>query len=235
MKYFLNRIAEIIFPQRCVVCDRALRSGSLGFCETCGNKIKYVNEPVCLKCGRPLEEISEYCDDCKKKKHYFIAGRFPYSYREISESVYRFKYNNRAEYAKTYAMAVKMNLADWVESIKADAFVPIPLHKKRQAKRGYNQAEEFAKELSKCFGIPMRSDLCARSKNTIPQKEFGMRARQNNVKKAFIIKKNDVKLSTIILVDDIFTTGSTIDSLAKEFLQAGVKKVYFISITAAGT
>jgi predicted amidophosphoribosyltransferase len=81
------------------------------------------------------------------------------------------------------------------------------------------------------MGIPVLTKLVKRTKNTIPQKELDLSARQNNLKKAFKLCRNDVKLNTIIIIDDIYTTGSTIDAVAEQFREAGVKKIYFVAIS----
>lgn len=230
-----NRVWDILFPRRCGVCDKALAKYEQGICSECIKKAVYIEEPVCVKCGRPITGMTVLCSDCMKNRREFEAGRFPLSYEWIGNSVYRFKYMNRPEYVTYYADVIMDKLGDFIKCINADAFVPVPLHKKRLAKRGYNQAEELSRELSKRTGIPTVANCVQRSRNTIPQKKFNKKARLINMKKAFIVRENSVKLKTIIVVDDIFTTGSTINSLSRELKASGVGKIYFITITAAGT
>ncbi len=110
------------------------------------------------------------------------------------------------------------------------AIIPVPLHKKRLHKRGYNQAEILAKELGKLIHIPVVTKLVVRQKNTVPQKALGATDRQNNLENAFKLEVNDVKLTTIVIIDDIYTTGSTIDAVARVLKAAGVKNVYYIAI-----
>jgi len=235
VKEKLNIVKAIIYPERCPVCEKIHTIGKQGFCKNCENKLSIISEPVCAGCGRKVEEFEYYCTDCKKQKHEFDGGRFLFSYEQMAASVYRFKYMNRPEYARTYAKAIYDNLNDWIDIINPDAFIAVPLNKKRLIKRGYNQAAELSIELSKLTGIPVKNELVGRIKNTEPQKLFDRPGRQNNMKKAFIVYENVVKLGTVVLVDDIFTTGSTLDSLTHELKLAGVKKVYFITLTAAGT
>ena len=109
--------------------------------------------------------------------------------------------------------------------------MPVPLSRKRLHTRGYNQAALLAKELGKCLDIPVWEHAVSRVRNTVPQKELNAAERQNNLKKAFKIASNDVKLSTIIIVDDIYTTGSTIDALTEVLQNAGAKKVGFVSLS----
>ena len=112
----------------------------------------------------------------------------------------------------------------------ADAFIPVPLHRTRQDKRGYNQAELLARELSRLFGVPTRSDIVKRTKKTLPQKQLNAISRQNNLKKAFNIGSDVVKLNKTIIIDDIYTTGSTLDAVASELKRHGVGKIYFITL-----
>ena len=114
---------------------------------------------------------------------------------------------------------------------KPDALVPIPLHKRKLKTRGYNQAELVARELSRYWGIPVVNNLIVRCKNTKPMKGIVGTDRQNNLKKAFKLGVNDVKLNTIIIIDDIYTTGSTIDAVSKVCLDAGISKVYFLTVS----
>ena len=104
------------------------------------------------------------------------------------------------------------------------------VHASRKRERGYNQAELVAAELSRLTGIRMYGDLVRRVRKTVPQKELTIQERQNNLKKAFNISTNVVKLNKVILVDDIYTTGSTLDAVAMELKRHGVKAVYFIAL-----
>ena len=235
MKFTVSRLTDLFFPRRCVLCDNTLMASENGVCGDCKNKIKYISGRVCPVCGRKLLKSGEICEDCVKTRHVFLGGRFPFSYELIGDSVFRFKYSNRPEYAAFYAESIVEYAREFIASVDADGIIPVPLHKKRLAKRGYNQAELLAAEISKLTKIPMYADLAERVVNTRPQKEFDKKQRQINVKKAFNVKENSVKLRTVLVVDDIFTTGSTIDSLAESLKGSGVERVYFLTITAAST
>src|SRR5699024_2139136 len=112
--------------------------------------------------------------------------------------------------------ALAENLGTLIRSWHPDALVPVPLHPDRERIRGYNQAALLAQELGKRLDIPVLSGWLVRVKNTSPQKALEGAARQNNLKKAFKIVQDDVKLNTIVIIDDIYTTGSTIDAAALE-------------------
>lgn len=150
-------------------------------------------------------------------------------YQSVAGSLYRFKYAGRQEYARFYAEAIVEKLGEAIRAWKSDALVPVPIHRTRRRERGYNQAELLAREIGRRMDIPVDSHVIRRVKKTLPQKQLDDAERQNNLKRAFKIERNDVKLERVIIVDDIYTTGSTIDACAAELKRAGVEKVYFIT------
>lgn len=228
---YLEKVVNLIYPRRCPVCDDLVSLEDGLICKECVSKIKYIKTPRCRKCGKQLyDESVMFCKDCENRKHNYDYGYALYDYRSMNRSIYRFKYNKRSEYAKYYAKDIYRHLGVELRGLDADALIPVPLHKSRENMRGYNQAELLAKELSKLTGIPCYSDLIKRVKNTVPQKELDDRERQNNLKKAFHITSDVVKLNKTIVVDDIYTTGSTVDAVAKELRQHGVGKVYYLAL-----
>ena len=109
------------------------------------------------------------------------------------------------------------------------------MYEDKEIKRGYNQADVLAKALSHELGIPCYSDVIKRVRDTQPMKELDVRGRRNNLKKAFNIAQNDVKFKCTLIIDDIYTTGSTIDEIAHEFRIAGVRKVYCLTLAIGQT
>ena len=235
MRLKLSGLLDFVFPRRCPVCgDIIVPQGEL-CCLSCRGRLKYVEEPYCLKCGKPLKDAGEaLCPDCSRKKRSFDYGRVVFLYDELmSNTIYYFKYGGRQEYAAFYADEILKRYERLIRSISPDALVPIPLHKSRFRKRGYNQAELIAEELSRRLGIPVLPKLLLRVKKTKPQKNLDEAQRENNLKRAFKIGKNDVSLETVILIDDIYTTGSTLDSAAGCLREIGVKGVYFIVLSTS--
>lgn len=227
----MNFFIELLFPRRCPVCDQAVKPFGQKICRECIDKLKVIEEDYCLKCGKPLlHKEEEFCFDCKKKRHFFEKGRAVFEYKSISMSIYRFKYMGRQEYAEYYGEVAGKLLKEELGRMNPDAIIPVPLHSEKRKKRGYNQAHLFAKALSKTVKIPVRDDLVIRQKNTEALKLLNPMERQNNLKKAFKITQNDVKLDTVVIIDDIFTTGNTIDAIASVLLQAGVKRIFFIAL-----
>lgn len=194
----------------------------------CEDRLTRIGRQYCLKCGRQLKSETEaYCGYCRKERHEFEYSVAVYVYRkDMKDSIYRFKYGNRQEYAEYYGRQMAKAIAARPEMKKASLIVPVPLYSGKLRARGFNQAELLAREISARLHIPMDAALVERVRATTAQKELGAFERRKNLKKAFKIRQNDVKLDTVIVVDDIFTTGSTIDSVAQVLKEAGAKKVY---------
>lgn len=230
----IRKIEKLLFPLRCPVCDRPVPVGEGEACLKCRNQLVKVSGAYCMKCGKPLLTQQEYCMDCENHRHLFCAGRGLYVYTHAAGAIYRFKYSGRQEYAAFFGQQMAEAFASYIKAIRPDALIPVPLHEERLQKRGYNQAELLAAELGRRVLVPVAGRMVVRVKNTIPQKELNLIQRQNNLKKAFKIVANDVKLKTIILIDDIYTTGSTMDALTAVLLEAGVEKVYFLTLSIGG-
>ena len=241
-----NRALDLIYPRHCPICDGLvgmfefrdgrIRRAALAH-RQCLKKIEYVKDPTCQKCGKPLgrDSTEEYCEDCRRTKHLFDRGFSVFVYRSISGSIYRFKYMGRKEYADFYGLATKKRLGKRLKSLGIEVIVPVPMYREKERKRGYNQAEVYARAVSKVLGIPMETCLIRRVRNTAPMKELDAVRRRNNLKKAFIMPQNDVKFKCVLIIDDIYTTGSTIDEIAHEFRMAGVEKVYFLTLAIGQT
>ena len=225
---FRERGLDLMFPARCPVCDEAAPFPEL-ICPACRNALVPVREPRCQKCGKHIgEEREEYCRGCRLVMHEFDRGMGVFTYQSAARSMYRFKYAGRQEYARFYGEEIVRRFGSFIRMWKPDALVPVPIHYTRKRERGYNQAEVLAQVVGREMGIPVKSRLLKRVKKTL-QKLLGDAERQNNLKKAFKIDRNDVKLKTVIIIDDIYTTGSTVDACAAVLKGAGVKKVYFIT------
>ena len=228
-KNILNKITGVIFPGRCAICDRVIVDEK-GICATCEKITKPLMGAVCMKCGKKLDGNMLYCYDCSRKDHKFVRNFSVFEYPHVRESLYRFKYQGRAEYAKYYAMQAYRIHGERLKKLNADVIIPVPLHVSRYRKRGYNQAEELAKELSRLIHVPVKTHYIKRIKATKPLKTLDVLGRQNNLKKAFLIMQNDVKLKTIILVDDIYTTGATLDEISGVCKAAGVENIYSLTV-----
>lgn len=230
LKSAAAQILQLLFPRRCPVCDEIVMPYGEQICAGCIGKLKLLTPPWCMKCGKKLTEDEALCADCRRKEHVFLRGRALYEYGSVAPSIYRMKYGKRQEYAEFFGGEAAFFLGEFIRKVNPDGLIPIPLHRKRRNKRGYNQAELLARALGRCLSIPVYDNLLLRVKNTAPLKKQNPEERQNNLKKAFIIRQNDVKLDTIILVDDIYTTGSTVDEASRVLKESGVKNIYVITL-----
>ena len=241
MKYnIVKRLIEVsesmVFPLRCPVCDKPVPycDRQDGICKECIRKLPFINSDRCYKCGRQLfSGEKEWCEDCIKteKLHVYKSGMSLCSYDDVMrESIYRIKYGGRREYAVTYGWIMAKKFRDVLEQWNADCIVPVPLHPKRQRERGYNQASILARTFGKACNIPVYENCVMRICNTPPLKSMTPFQRQNNLKKAFKIGRNDVKLGITVVIDDIYTTGSTIDAISKVLIEAGASQVYFLTL-----
>lgn len=221
---------QLLFPLRCPVCDEIVSPFGEKICPGCIPKRKLLIRSYCMKCGKKVPEQKELCEDCQNKGHIFFRGRALYEYESMAGSIYRFKYGGRQEYAEFYGEELARYLDDFVRDIKPDVLIPIPLHKNRKRRRGYNQASLLARALGRRLEVPVLEDHLLRVKDTTPLKRLNPKERQNNLKRAFKIRENDVKLKTVILVDDIYTTGSTVDEAARVLKAAGVERVCFVAL-----
>lgn len=223
---------DMLFPKTCPLCDRTL-GRNMKICKNCAGKIHFIKEPRCKKCSKQLsDEEIEYCVDCNITKHIYNTGIAAFLYDDtISKSIYRFKYHNRRTYAEYYGEVIANKYEKQIKRWNADVIVPVPIHEKKRIKRGYNQAELIAWELGKCLGIKVDGKVLERVVNTKPQKEMDKTERKKNLENAFKIRHNVVKYKKIILVDDIYTTGSTIDECARVLLEGGVAEINFISLS----
>jgi ComF family protein len=231
INHILYEILTILFPPRCPFCDEVLYPGQK-ICKACEGKIRLAEEPVCARCGKPLQnERREYCSDCSKRRHFYTQGKAVYYYEGVvKQSLYRFKYHNRREYAHYYAQSAVQLHGDWIARKGIEAIIPVPMYEPKRRRRGYNQAEVFARALGSELGLSVDTKLIRRVKNTIPQKELNDRERQANLKNAFQLEADIVEYSQILLVDDIYTTGSTIDAVAEVLHTAGIQNIYYICV-----
>ena len=229
-------IRDMLFPVRCPVCDRPVRyqERKEGICTECRKRLPLIKNNRCFKCGRMLEKPGEeFCRDCRERRtvHFYEKGLALCCYNDIMrESLYKMKYQGRREYAETYGRIMARYFGNVIKRTGVEGIIPVPLHPKRERERGYNQAALLARAFGRESGIPVYENYLVRARHTPPMKSLSIAERQNNLKRAFKIRHNDVKLSIIIIIDDIYTTGSTIDAMSREFRKAGVERIYFMTL-----
>lgn len=223
-------ILDLLYPKRCPVCDEALPLGTK-ICPICEETLVKIQGPVCCKCGKHIEDDSEeLCHDCEGNTHVFDSGLALYEYDVIHKSIYRMKYSGRSEYAQYFGEKLGAELGDRVKKWNADMVISVPLHCTKLRTRGYNQAEIMAEKFADVIGVPYIKNCVLRTRKTTPLKELSPAQRQINLKNAFNIGEFDVELKCIIIVDDIYTTGSTIDAIAKVLKENGAISVHYVAL-----
>lgn len=234
MKKIFNRVANSVvtafYPSVCVSCGQVVKG--IGLCEDCKQTFKMVKEPTCSVCGKYLKGDGLMCEDCKDIDHIFKRNVSLFEYKgAIKEAIYKFKYANKRSSAEFFAFVAEGNYGKLLEEWNIDAIVPVPMWSKKAVSRGYNQAEEFGFCLSKYTGIKIDKTLLIRNKNTVPMKGLSNQKRYENLKSAFSVDVKEAKrYRNVLVVDDIFTTGTTIDACARVLKRAGVEKVYSMCI-----
>ena len=233
---------DLLFPPRCPICDGVRFSGEPVLCPGCESRVSYIREPSCMCCGRPiLNEDREFCYDCQKRERSYIGGVALGTYEgALRESVLRFKYDKREEYARWYAQTLYERNRLKLTRLRADAIIPVPMHPLKERKRGYNQAASFARELGACLDVPVLEGVLIRARKTEPQKGLNDVARLQNLLSAFAVDgdklsewKKDHPFERVILVDDIYTTGTTMEACARLLKQAGVLRVSPVTVAVA--
>lgn len=233
IKKIITNCVDMIFPPRCPICDDIIVPKGGDTCFNCTEALTPVGRVYCLKCGKPLKDSGKpYCNECTIKERKFDECRSAFVYDDaMRKSIYRFKYNKRREYAKFYAKEIVKHCGDKILEYNAQAIIPVPMYKRKERDRGYNQAFLVAKEISLLTGIPVFDKYILRNKSTKIMRNLGAAERENNLKKAFKIHGDVVKLNDVIVIDDIFTTGATLNAVATCLKAYGVKKVYGICLS----
>lgn len=224
-------ILEILYPARCPICHGILK-GRDGICLECRKKLPYIREPKCKKCGKQMESAEEeYCRDCKRFSHAFDRGAAVYTYNDVmARSIAMFKYHNRREYAKVYAKEMYRCCSRFLKSCAPEVILPVPIHRQKKRQRGFNQAELVAKELGKLLNVPVDADYLIRKAKTIPQKELTRQQRKRNLKEAFEVSKDGKYYKRVLLIDDIYTTGATMDAVSEILRENQTKIIFFLTI-----
>lgn len=227
---------ELIYPRRCPICsDIVAEKGQLA-CTICMNKPVLVKEPRCKKCGKSIErEEALLCYDCGQHHFHFKEGYGLWIYdNTMRRSISDFKYKGRKEYADFYVEETVKQFGERIKEINPSFFVPVPLHRQKERKRGFNQAQVIASLLGKKLCIPT-ANLLIRNRNTLPQKELSNAERIKNLSKAFEYSEKGRKnyegpIEKVMLIDDIYTTGSTIEACTHILKAQQIKEVYFFCI-----
>ncbi|MBR6615826.1 MAG: ComF family protein [Lachnospiraceae bacterium] len=235
-KFKKDTILNILFPRRCPVCGEIVRPTGRLICPACFRELSFVKSPTCKKCGKEIEdETMEFCADCMAHRHTYEYGLALFNYNDAARnSMVQIKYHNKREYLDFYGAALAVRYEREIRRMRVDAIIPVPVHPSRRRKRGFNQAEVLAKIVGERLGIPVKAELLRRTKKTLPQKELSVGERLKNLSGAFRADEIPENIRRVLLVDDIYTTGSTIEACTRVLKAAGVETIYFVVICMAG-
>lgn len=236
LKNFSEIILCLLYPYTCVLC------GSLcddGFCNRCKKEYPFIMGARCMCCSAPIKlSATEYCDACMGTKKAFHQGGSLWLHTgEIKRSVYRFKYHNHRIYARTYARLLVQMYQEKLMEWKPHCIIGVPIHKDRKKIRAYNQADVLGVEVCKEIKtqlevyIPFEKNLTQRNKTTTFQKKLNNKERSLNIHSVFEVNTEIILPKKILIVDDIYTTGATLNELTKVLKKAGVEEVYFLTIS----
>lgn len=235
----LQNLLRLFYPRKCPGCGTVIPA-DVKVCPDCRDRFKKIEPPWCLKCGRHIaDEASVCCDDCAKSDRSFDYGISVFLYDSfMQDSIGRFKFEGWQENADFYCEEMAEYAAQRIKAFAPEALIPVPVHKNRMAQRGYNQAELLADGIGERLGIPVVTGFLVRKKDTSFQKTLSPDERLKNIKEAFYCETDgssaefmNTHRKRVMLVDDIFTTGSTIESCALTLKQAGIIEVGFISLS----
>ena len=225
----LNRLgknaSDFFFPQFCVGCSL---EGDI-LCVSCLGKLERISPPFCNRCGLPQNGTGP-CRDCSGSGMCIDGIRSSLLFKKLTrEIIHQFKYKNLRAFAPFLASLLNESIANYC--LTADALIPVPLHPARLRGRGYNQAFLLAAELEKLSHIPVYSDILSRTTNTIPQaKTSNSRERRKNMQGSFMCKYGKLKDKRVLLIDDVATSGATLDACAFSLKQAGAVSVWGLTV-----
>lgn len=243
-----KKILALLFPSNiyCICCGNLIdNSRPYALCDQCLESLHWANGRTCYKCGKVLadteqrllldeiREREEICDDCKQNKHFFEKGFIclQYSAKE-KEMIHKYKFNGCAYMGEKLGKIMLDRIL--LEDLQVNMVIPVPMHPKNQMKRGYNQSELMAKVVAKGLGVVYNNQVLIRKSYKAPMNKLNAKQREDNVKASYGIAEEKIKLNnqSILVIDDIYTTGSTVDECSRILIQAGAKKVYVLALAA---
>lgn len=234
-KKFKSVLEGIFYPAniKCINCNVDLpQKQEIEFCENCLSKLEFIeNDKCCKRCGAKLK-TSNLCLACKSNKREFKLARSVMVYDGIaSRLIKNFKYQNKPYMSRTFGklLAKKFVSLNW----KVDFITFVPITKKKEKKRGFNQARLLAEEFYKNTGVQLEKDILIKKQETKEQASLGFKDRQENLRKSFkVTNKDKVFGKSILLIDDVFTTGATANACSLAFKKAGAKEVFVLTVAS---
>ena len=233
-KINIDFFKDILFPSRCGICECLLDSE--GLCPDCWSKIRWISEPRCCICGQPftteMESVDFVCAQCASKKPYFDKAVSVFVYDDFSKKIIlKFKHSDATYLAKM--LTQWMFRAATLEIESSDLIIPVPIHFTKRLKRKYNQSELLAKKISDISNVKYEPRILDKIKQTSPQEGLSGNQRRKNVIGSFGVNekyKHLLENKRILLIDDVFTTGSTVNECAKVLKKHSAKEIIVLTI-----
>ncbi len=219
----LQFISDLLFPPQCVICKR----GGHTLCPQCLGTLQPLNPPYCLHCGTQLSPYTT-CRKCQYGALRLSMLRVFGSYEgSLRSCIHAFKYDGQKRLAEPLG---KLLVQAYIKcGLQADLLIPVPLHKEREHQRGYNQAALLARQCAMQLGVPLREDILLRKRATVAQVGLSVQERQQNVAGAFVchplFTTGALFGRTILMIDDVCTTGSTLEASAAALFAVGARRV----------
>jgi ComF family protein len=233
----LTDISNVIFPPRCLACAEIFAEPQKQvFCRSCHEKIRYMTGSHCPVCGITYPDSpaqNHICGNCLEDKPYYSCARAVASFETIlMEAIHQFKYGRNIFAGDALASFMADFSYPDFEFAEYSLFIPVPLHVKKLRERGFNQSLILANALSKKHEIPVNFSLLKRHKFTLTQTGLNKAEREKNIKGAFIVTDPEkIAGKSVILIDDVYTTGSTLNECAKTLIKARAEKVAVLTLT----
>ena len=238
MGSFAEKLFQFLLPPQCICCEKFLVEGQRGICTNCLSGIHWMEPPYCSVCGMPFvsgEVGTHLCGLCLTRRKYFTKARALGFYEgSLQEAIQRWKYGGKTYLTPFFGKWMTEGLNRHWKADLFDLLIPVPLHKQRLRERGFNQALLLVKELSHRTGIPYSKRILQKSRPTIPQANLSGKQREKEVKGAFLVfGRENVKGKSILLVDDVYTTGATVRECSKALMAAGAERVDVLTLAHA--
>ncbi len=236
---FFSALLDILYPPLCHVCRTFIPgSGPIHLCVACSGKIVPVSSPKCPVCGMPFHTengIDHVCGACATTSRPYVSARAAVRFGgPPQELIHRLKYGNKVHLSRPLGLIMVQHLAGFIDETGVEMIVPVPLHPKRLRERGFNQAILLADFLSRSRNVPISRNNLRRIRWTEPQINLSHADRITNVRGAFSVRKPELfENKKLVLVDDVYTTGSTVSECAKVLNRAGADKVYVATVARA--
>jgi len=234
-----DALASLVFPAPCRICEASLDTASrIPICRDCLDSLRPISGPVCLLCGRPFVSplaaaaIRPLCHLCRRGVYHFDLARSYGAYDgAMVRAIALLKYHAVTPLGSWFAARLAELAAREPQAFAADVVVPVPLHASRLRERGYNQAELIARPLAKRLRLPLRSYLLVRTRPRPDKLKLSRQERWHTVRGAYAIREgNRVDKLRLLLIDDVFTSGATLDACARALRRAGAASVTGITV-----